>query len=65
MLDDGGATIDPVAAIDVGDATYVLDCGAMDMCADDAVEPHQAHVARDRFLESVHELERAGIDVSG
>src|SRR5262249_29487879 len=38
MLDNRGAALDPVAAIDVAQAEIVADHGVMDVAADDAVE---------------------------
>jgi hypothetical protein len=59
VLDDGGAGIDPVAAVDVGEATDVADRRPVDMAADHAVQPALAGVMDGRLLEIENEIERA------
>ena len=68
MFDDGGARIDPVAAIDIHHAVFALpDHGEVDMPADDSVQPAlvsgvlDAAVVEDeqihlRCFESTHEM---------
>jgi hypothetical protein len=58
VLDDGGAGIDPVAAVDVSEAVDLLDRGPVDVAADDAIEPALAGVADGRILEIEDEVER-------
>ena len=58
MLDDGGARIDPVAAVDIGKAVDLADRRPMDVAADDAIEPALARVMDGRLLEVEDEIER-------
>ena len=58
MLDDGGAAIHPVAAVDVGQTVHLADGGAVDVPADDAVETALAYRMDHRVLEIVNEIDR-------
>src|ERR1041384_5503824 len=58
VLDDGGARVHPVAAVEVGDAADVALRGGVDVAADHAVGAPLARVVRDRFLELEDEGER-------
>jgi len=59
VLDDGGAGIDPVAAVEVGDAVDLALRRGVDVAADHAVGAAVAGVARERLLELEDEGERA------
>ncbi len=59
VLDDGGAGIDPVAAVDVGHAVVLPDRGAVDVAADHSVHAAIAHGADHRILEVEDEADRA------
>jgi len=58
VLDDGGARVDPVAAVEVGDAVDLALRGGVDVAADDAVGAAAARVACDGLLELEDEGER-------
>jgi hypothetical protein len=59
VLDDGGAAVHPVPAIEVGDAVLLADNGRVDVTADHAVHAALARVVQERVLEIEDEADRA------
>jgi hypothetical protein len=55
VLDNRGAVVHPVAAIDIDDALDALDDGRMDVAADHAVEAQALDVVHDALLEVADE----------
>ncbi len=58
MLDDGRAGIDPIAAIDIGQAVDFADRRPVDVAADDAIETAFAGMADRRMFEVENEVQR-------
>lgn len=58
-LDNRGAAVDPVTAVDVGDAIELAQCGSVDVAADHAVDAALARVMYDRVLEIENETHGA------
>ena len=56
MLDNGGATLDPITAIDVADAVFVMDRRVMDVTADDAVRLMALRLHGERAFEVTDEV---------
>ena len=59
MLDDRGAAVDPVAAVQVADAADLAHRGGVDVSAHDAVDAALARMVQDRVLEVENEAHRA------
>src|SRR5262245_30030173 len=58
MLADRGATLDPVAAVQVAHAELVVDGGVVDVAADHAIDLAAARLGNQSLLELADEVDR-------
>ena len=66
MLDDGGATIYPIAGVDVGKSLHVLDRGHVNVATDHAVDAAHSRRACDSgfiFIDVMHGAPDPVLDV--
>src|SRR5580704_801494 len=57
VLDQGGAALDPVAVVDIGDAADLAHLGLVDVAADHPVDAAPARLVGDRQLVVLDELQ--------